>query len=91
MPSSNMTLKVLIALTFVFAVGSASVSEAKPKWPGYVAGWGNTCGSQFRGCTGQASDVYDACVKQHGRGCSGDYDRDYAGCQQTNKACQLRQ
>ena len=90
MPSSTTMLRVLGALTFALAVASAGVSGAKTKWPGYVAGWGNSCGSQFRGCTGQASDVYDACVKQHGHGCSGDYDRDYAGCQQTNKACQVR-
>ena len=82
MPSRDLVMKVLLVLTFVFVFGSASEAEAKSikSWPGYVPGWGNTCASQFKGCTGQASDVYDACVKEHGRGCSRDYDLDYAGC-----------
>ncbi len=92
MPSRDLVMKVLLVLTFVFVFGSASEAEAKSikSWPGYVPGWGNTCASQFKGCTGQASDVYDACVKEHGRGCSRDYDLDYAGCQNDNASCRNR-
>jgi hypothetical protein len=90
MPSSIFKRTVLIVLTFISIAGVANVSEARSikNWPGYVQGWGNTCSSQFKGCTNQASEIYDACVSEKKSGCSRGYDLDYAGCQKDNRSCQ---
>ncbi len=89
MPSADLTLKIFLILTTILVFGLGSTSEARSikSWPGFVQGWGGSCGSQFQNCVKQASEVYDACVKDRGRQCSKYYDLDYAGCQKDNTSC----